>query len=273
MISIKITAAKVCKNALTTKYFSLFFRAATEFGAGDGGGDGHIEAVGCGALMEVRDEQAVAYSLAHGVGNAVALVAHDDEGRGGEWLGVDVVAVEEGAIDGEVAWQRIEQGGEVIIIYVYARDAAHRGLYHLGVPGVGSVGAADEGGDAEPVGDADDGAEVAGVLYAVEGEGEAFDGGRSDGLGHGKQGEHLLGVLLEGEALQLVGGDGLRHDALGGLPVGGGKDGLGLEALKEVAYHLGALGYEEAFATTVFLLFEQSDKFQLVFTDHFQKSR
>ena len=48
------------------------------------------------------------------------------------------------------------------------RKTSHRGLYHFGVIGIGGVFAAIDGVDAEPVGNADDGAEVAGILNAVE---------------------------------------------------------------------------------------------------------
>ena len=151
-----------------SKFFKLFNMAPTEFGAGNGCGNGHIEAVGSGSLVEIGDEQPMADSLANSVGNAVALVAHDDETSGRKLLGVDVLSVEESAIDGEVLRQRIEQGREVSIIYVYARDTAHRGLNYLRVPGVGCVGTANDRADAKPVGYADDSAEVAWILNAVQ---------------------------------------------------------------------------------------------------------
>ena len=80
-------------------------------------------------------------------------------------------------------------------------------------------------------------------------------------------------MLLEGEALEFVGSDNLRRDACGSLPIGRGIDTVRLVALQKIAYHFRALGHEEAFTTAVFLLFELSDEFKLVFTDHFQKSR
>ena len=143
---------------------------AAEFGAGDSGSDSDIETVGCFALMEVGDEQPAVYFCPDGIGDAITLVAHDDQSLGGELLGVDVVAVEEGTIDRKIGWQGVEECGQISIYNVHTRDAAHRGLYDLGVPGVDGILAADDGGDAEPVGDADDGSEVAGILHAVEGE-------------------------------------------------------------------------------------------------------
>ena len=53
---------------------------------------------------------------------------------------------------------------------MYVRDTSHRGLYHLGAVGIGGVLATVDGVDAEPVGNADDGAEVARVLDTVEGQ-------------------------------------------------------------------------------------------------------
>ena len=51
---------------------------------------------------------------------------------------------------------------------MYVREASHGGLHHFGVVGIGGVLAAIDGVDAEPVGNADDGAEVAGILHTVE---------------------------------------------------------------------------------------------------------
>ena len=59
-----------------------------------------------------------------------------------------------------------------------SRDSSHGGLDCFGIEYVDGVGAAKYVPDAKPVCYATDGAEVSGVLYAVEGEGE------------------LLGVLL-----------------------------------------------------------------------------
>ena len=67
---------------------------ATELGAGDGGGDGDIEALGGVVGAVAGDEQATVHLLTDFGGDAIALVAHDDESVGGERLGVDVVAVE-----------------------------------------------------------------------------------------------------------------------------------------------------------------------------------
>lgn len=82
-----------------------------------------------------------------------------------------------------------------------------------------------------------------------------------------------MGMLLEGEALQFFVGNDLGGDACRSLPVGCGKDAMGRETLQKVAHHLGTFSHKETLATAVFLLLELSDEFQLVFTNHFQKSR
>lgn len=85
--------------------------SATEFRAGDGGGDGDIQTVGCGALMEVGNEQPTVYTLSHGIADAVTLVAHDDEPVVGQFLAIDVLSVEECAVDGEIRWQLAKEIG------------------------------------------------------------------------------------------------------------------------------------------------------------------
>mgnify|MGYP003290570211 CR=1 FL=1 len=54
--------------------------AASELGAGDGGGDGHVERLGGGATFRiVGDEELVAYQFLDLLAYAIALVAHDDD--------------------------------------------------------------------------------------------------------------------------------------------------------------------------------------------------
>ena len=68
---------------------------ATELGTGDGGSDGDVETLGSRARgVVVGNEQLVGDELANGWGDAVALVAHDDDTIGGELLLVDVLAIE-----------------------------------------------------------------------------------------------------------------------------------------------------------------------------------
>lgn len=103
---------------------------------------------------------------------AIALIAHDDDAMVDDVGGGYVIAIEEGAVDWSADREAVEICGKVAVHYLYAGNAAHSGLDYLRVPDVRGVAAADDGLDAEPVCYADDGAKVAGVLDAVEGEGK-----------------------------------------------------------------------------------------------------
>ena len=76
--------------------------AAAELWAGDGGGDGNIEALGGVILTITGDEEAMIYTLTDLRGDTIALVAHDDESVRGEGVGIDVFTIKQGAVDGEV---------------------------------------------------------------------------------------------------------------------------------------------------------------------------
>jgi hypothetical protein len=52
-------------------------------------------------------------------------------------------------------------------------------------------------------------------------------------------------------------------------PFLGGEDGLWAGVLHQVAYHLGTLGHKKAFAPAELLGFQLTDKFYLVFANHF----
>ena len=52
--------------------------------------------------MEIGDKQAAVNFCPDRFADAIALVAHDDQSVGGELLGVDVLAVEEGAVNSGV---------------------------------------------------------------------------------------------------------------------------------------------------------------------------
>ena len=110
------------------------------------------------------------YAGADCIGDAIALVAHDDKSVRGELLGVDVFAIEEGAVDGIIIWQLAEQLIGLDIDNMYSSYAAHGGLNNLGVPCVDSARRAVDGIDAKPIGNTDDGAEIARVLDVVKKE-------------------------------------------------------------------------------------------------------
>ena len=67
---------------------------SAEFGAGDGCGNGHVQTLGRVVLAVAGNEKATVHLGAYLGGDAIALVAHDDQTMGREGLGVDVCTVE-----------------------------------------------------------------------------------------------------------------------------------------------------------------------------------
>ena len=146
----------------------LFCAPASELGAGDGSGNGHVETLGTVSLMKIGDEQAMVDTLADCLRDAVAFVAHDDDAMLGEGLLIDIIAIEQRTINGIVLWQCIKKLQQVGIYNMYMRKTSHSGLYYLGVVGISGILAAIDGVNTEPVGYANDGTEVAGILHTVE---------------------------------------------------------------------------------------------------------
>ena len=178
---------------------------SAKFAANHGGGHGYVEAVGGGRFGRiVWDAQPLGDLALQVYGDAAAFVAHDDESVGCEVGVVDVFAVEQGAVHGIVGRQAADELWQGGVDEVHVCEAAHRGLHCFGVVGVGGAGAAIDAADAEPMGNAYDGAEVSGVLHVVECEAEFFAAGLAVWvvLGDGKQGEHFLRVLHEADFAQ-----------------------------------------------------------------------
>ena len=101
-------------------------------------------------------------------GDAFPLVTHHNDAIMTERLLIDIRSVEEGAIDGEVLGQMTEQLYQIGIDYLHPGNASHGGLYHLGVIGISSVQTTEDGGNAEPVGYADNRAEITRILYIIK---------------------------------------------------------------------------------------------------------
>ena len=77
-------------------------QAAAKFAEEDGGGCGDVEALaGGGVGGVVGDVEAVGDERGEALRYAVALIAHEEDGGLGECGGVDAIAVEVGAEDGE----------------------------------------------------------------------------------------------------------------------------------------------------------------------------
>ena len=139
---------------------------------------------------------------------------------GGEGFLIDIFSLEEGAVDGgggTAGAQGAEVVGEIGVVDTHACYGSHRGLHGLGTVGIDGAGGADDVLDAEPVGNADDGAQVAGVLHVVEGEAEFAFGNAGGELAGGEleEGQHLLWGLEEAGLAQFVGGDGNDFGSLG----------------------------------------------------------
>ena len=81
---------------LYTHYGAL---SAAELCTSDGSGDGHVETLGGIVGAITRNEKAMVDLLTNLGGDTVAFVAHHDEPVRGERLGVDIVTVEQCAID------------------------------------------------------------------------------------------------------------------------------------------------------------------------------
>ena len=137
---------------------------------------------------------------------------------------MDIVAGKIAAEDGRAGRDRREGGGEVGGVRDDAGEGAHAGVDDFLGKEIGAVGGKEDAVEGEPIGEAEQGADVAGVLHAVEGEGEAVvEGGggegrareRADGEDRGRCGEMAgAGHLRGGELgrLDVVGGFCVRDD-------------------------------------------------------------
>ena len=136
-----------------------------QFGHEDGAGYGGVEGF-CGA-SQVGYCNALSDILLHREGNAAAFVAYYEYSTFLRQLEALVVTpgirtVEKCAYNGFVA--RGEIGGEVGIDDFGAEETAHSALYHLGIEAGDGAVATDNASHTEPIGSANDGAQVSGVL-------------------------------------------------------------------------------------------------------------
>lgn len=242
---------------------------------GDGGGDGHVERLGSNAsLGVVGDEELMSDVLARLAAYTVAFVAHDDDAVGRQRFLIYITSLEEGAVDGN-SWRGGAYGGKVVgevdVVDVDAGYGSHRGLYGLGTEGIGGADGAEYVTDAKPVGNADDGAQVAWVLYIIEGEAELPLGkvGGEHGLWQFEDGKHILRGLQETGLAQFVTRD---LDNLVCLevrmavePFGRGNNRATGEVGEQVAHYLGTLGNEGTLFSAPFFLLQGLDELEFVF--------
>ena len=144
--------------------------------------------------------------LRHLRGNAVRLVADNDNIPLLELKFVDAHSVKECAEDASVA-RLLEEGDELASVYTNMRERAHRGLDDLRVVEFHAVGRADDVADAEPVGGAHDSAEVAGIGDVVEDEQRLAVGNVLHFRTLPRDGEQLRRGLHRADARHLVSGD------------------------------------------------------------------
>lgn len=254
---------------------------SSELGAGDGGGHGYVEGFGGGTVLGVGgDEEFVGDEGFYLVADAFALVAHDDDAVGSERTVVDVAPVQECAIDGGgVAVCLKEEILQVGIVHADARDGSHSGLYGLGVEDVCRFGGADDVLYAKPVGQSADGAQIAGILHSVKSKDKPFGaclGLWQVPLWQGKEGQHLLGMLKQGGALEFcfaddIYGAGERLIAMQGrFPTCGVAQIYGaMTSHKEFANKLVPFCHEESLLAAVFLLLERVYLFYACLAKHF----
>lgn len=130
---------------------------------------GYVEALDGGAVLcLVWDAQAQADAGCCGGADAVSFVSQHDECVGRELLPINIVAVEESAEDGQVLRRAVDEFGKGCSEHFHVSHSAHAGLHGFWVIEVGAVGRAKDMVDAEPVGNADDGAKISRVLDVVE---------------------------------------------------------------------------------------------------------
>ena len=143
-------------------------RRASEVVAHHGGGDGGIKRLGP-ALP--GNSNVIRYKLPDGEGQTPALAADDQHRIAQGWQAVDVFSGEITTDHGRgTAGQRAgERGG----VHPHARKRPHAGVDDLLGKQVGAAGREQHTVDRKPVGDPQEGADVARVLDGVEREGEA----------------------------------------------------------------------------------------------------
>ena len=160
-------------------------------------------------------------------------------------------------------------------MYVNSGEAAHGSLNGFGTVDVGCGERTEDVAYAKPVGYADDGSEVAGVLHIVEHQTEFAGCHLCERCGIVLLTEHCedgLGSLLCTDALEFVVGDGIGvgREERGEMavliePLGCGCKVGCREVGQEVGDEFAPLGYKDVIERSLFLLRERTDVFYLVF--------
>lgn len=105
---------------------------------------------------------------------SLSFVSHDDNAMGREFLLIDVLSVEEGPIDGSRSLT--EFFSQFAIVDADASESTHSGLCGLGIVDVGGVRRTEDVTNAKPIGQPNDGTQIARVLYTIECQSEFLFG-------------------------------------------------------------------------------------------------
>jgi len=157
---------------------------------------------------------------------------------------------------------------------MYPADGPHGGLYGFGLPGIGGSHRTENMPDAEPVGRAQDGSQIAGILDIVQRQaqrlGNLLPVERTVRLA--EDGQHPLRASLQAGLLEFV----VTHfdhflgpDAgMLGQPLWGGRQKSAGEQRQQFFGQLVAFGREQSVFCPDFLLFQGMYPFEFGFAQH-----
>lgn len=150
-------------------FFLCLWLATAKFGADYGGGDGDVEGVGGGMVVgRRRDGDAMADVPLELGADALPFAAHQNDAAGGERMAVDAPTAGVGSVDADAGGYGGEPLAERDVVQLYVGHGSHGGLDGFRSKDVGAAWAANDVLNAEPVGYANYGAQVAWILHSVE---------------------------------------------------------------------------------------------------------
>lgn len=199
----------------------------------DGGSDGGVERFRR-AVADVRNGDGMGDALQHLGSDAVRLAPDDDDAFHFPFQLKQAFPFEQGSVDGFALPSSLhEENGKVSFRHGDPEHGAHRGLDDFRVPNLDAVGAAYDFADAEPFRRANDGAHVARVGDAVQGQDKSVRIGEFVLSGDAHHGEdagrrvltaHLLHLHLVdgfgGGKGWMVAKEGLRREEVLYLEIG-----------------------------------------------------
>ena len=203
--------------------------------------------------------------------DAIAFAAEQHYAAAPERGVVDIAAFEECAPNREARGEGLEERGQACLTEIEVSDGSHRGLDDLRRVRVGAGGREDHAVDAKPIGQAEYGAHVTGVLDAVEGKDECGWAYRQRGRlpGAAKEGYCLVGSGEMGEAGEFGGAHGDDFGLSRGKRLRrGGPYKDGLKARQELSYESRSFGEKEAELVALRLACEAFAEVYVAFANH-----